>query len=139
MNPVKTVIDGKRLVVVDDSLVRGTTSKERVSALRRAGAKEIHLRISSPPVKASCFYGIDTPSKDQLIAANKSIEEICEYIGADSLEFLSRKNLLVAVQDELQDNYCTACFDGKYPVKVTNKGKKIFESRKERIQLYGTS
>lgn len=139
LNPVKTVIDGKRLVVVDDSLVRGTTSKERVSALRRAGAKEIHLRISSPPVKASCFYGIDTPSKDQLIAANKSIEEICEYIGADSLEFLSRKNLLVAVQDELQDNYCTACFDGKYPVKVTNKGKKIFESRKERIQLYGTS
>ncbi len=139
LNPVKSVIQGKRLVVIDDSLVRGTTSKERVSALRRAGAKEIHLRISSPPVIGPCFYGIDTPSKDQLIAANYSIAAICEYIGADTLAFLSVKNLLRAVQDDPHNRFCTACFDGKYPVKVTHKGKKIFESRKERIQLYGTS
>ena len=139
LNPVRSVINGQRLVVVDDSLVRGTTAKERILSLRRAGAKEVHLRISSPPVISPCFYGIDTPSKDQLIAANFSVDAICEYIGADTLVFLSKKNLLTAVQDLPQDRFCTACFDGKYPVKVTRKGKKIFESRKERIQLYGTT
>jgi amidophosphoribosyltransferase len=137
LNPVTQLIAGKRLVVVDDSLVRGTTSKERVSALRRAGAKEIHLRISSPPIIGPCFYGIDTPTKDQLIATQKTVAEICKFIGADSLEFLTVKHLLASVKDTDKKEYCTSCFTGKYPVKVTNKGKKVFESRKERIQLYG--
>ncbi len=116
LNPVRQVIEGKRVIIVDDSLVRGTTSKKIVNMLRRAGAKEVHLLISSPPVISPCYYGIDTPTKEELIAANKSIEEIREYIGADSLHYLSLEGMLDAANKFKQKGFCTACFTGDYPV-----------------------
>ncbi|NPA12964.1 MAG: amidophosphoribosyltransferase [Aquificae bacterium] len=116
LNPVRQVIEGKRVVVVDDSLVRGTTSKKIVGMLRKAGAKEIHLLLSSPPVISPCYYGIDTPTKEELIAANKSIEEIRDYIGADSLHYLSLEGMVAAANKHRQKGFCTACFDGNYPV-----------------------
>ncbi|NPA58725.1 MAG: amidophosphoribosyltransferase [Aquificae bacterium] len=116
LNPVRQVIEGKKIVVVDDSLVRGTTSKKIVDMLRRAGAKEIHLLLSSPPVISPCYYGIDTPTKEELIAANKSVEEIREYIGADSLYYLSLEGMISSANKYRQKGFCTACFDGNYPV-----------------------
>jgi glutamine phosphoribosylpyrophosphate amidotransferase len=93
LNPVRHVLEGKRVVLIDDSIVRGTTSKKIVRMVRDAGAKEVHMRISCPPTISPCYYGVDTPSKNQLIAANKSVEEIREYIGADSLAYLSLEGL----------------------------------------------
>ncbi len=116
LNPVRQVIEGKRLIVIDDSLVRGTTSKKIVNMLRRAGAKEIHLLLSSPPVISPCYYGIDTPTKEELIAANKTVEQIREYIGADSLYYLSLEGMISSANKHRQKGFCTACFDGKYPV-----------------------
>lgn len=114
LNPVRQVIEGKRIVVVDDSLVRGTTSKKIVNMLRRAGAKEIHMLISSPPVISPCFYGIDTPTKEELLAANFSKEEIRKFIGADSLNYLSLEGMLEAA--DKSKGFCTACFTQDYPV-----------------------
>ncbi|MCP4051185.1 MAG: amidophosphoribosyltransferase [bacterium] len=133
LNPIKSVLDGKRVVVVDDSIVRGTTCKRRVQAIRKAGAREVHLRISSPPVNYPCHFGIDTPKREQLIAASKSIDEIREFVGADTLGYLSIDGMLESVSCKAS-LYCAACFNGKYPVKVKNKGKYSFESRK--IKLY---
>jgi len=116
LGPVRKLIEGKRLVVIDDSLVRGTTSKKIVTMLRAAGAKEIHLRISSPPVTHSCQYGIDTPTRGELIAANKSLEETREHIGCDSLGYLSLEGMLAALNDLPGGHYCDACFSGDYPV-----------------------
>ncbi|WP_457643383.1 amidophosphoribosyltransferase [Persephonella sp.] len=116
LNPVRQVIEGKRLVVIDDSLVRGTTSKKIVSMLKRAGAKEIHLLLSSPPVISPCYYGIDTPTKEELIAANKTVEEIRQYIGADSLYYLSLEGMIASANKYRQKGFCTACFDENYPV-----------------------
>lgn len=113
LNPIKEVIENKRIVVIDDSLVRGTTSKAIVELLKKAGAKEVYLLISAPPTIAPCFYGVDTPSKDELIAANKSIEEIKDFIGADYLGFLSLEGLKEAL-DKDNYSYCQACFDRKY-------------------------
>ena len=93
LNPVRHVIEGKRVVLIDDSIVRGTTSRKIVRMVRDAGAKEVHMRISCPPTISPCYYGVDTPSKNQLIAANKSVDEIREYIGADSLAYLSLEGL----------------------------------------------
>ena len=115
LNPLKDNIAGKRLVVIDDSIVRGTTMVQLVRMLREAGAKEIHVRINSPEVVWPCFYGIDTDIQSQLISANKSVDEICEFIGADSLGFLSVEGLLKCVPE---GGYCTACFDGQYPVAI---------------------
>jgi amidophosphoribosyltransferase len=134
LNPVRSVLEGKRVIVVDDSIVRGTTSKRRVHALRDAGAKEVHLRISSPPVCFSCHFGIDTPKREKLIAAKRNIKEIMEYVGADSLGYLSIKGMFEAIGDNADKKYCAACFNGKYPVKVRNKGKFSFESK--RIKMY---
>ncbi|MEJ5172362.1 MAG: amidophosphoribosyltransferase [Hydrogenothermaceae bacterium] len=114
LNPVREVIEGKRIIVIDDSLVRGTTSKKIVNMLRRAGAKEIHMLISSPPVVSPCYYGIDTPTKEELLAANLSIEEIRKFIGADSLNYLSLEGMIEAA--DRTKGYCTACFTGEYPV-----------------------
>lgn len=114
LNPVRQVIEGKRVIVVDDSLVRGTTSKKIVSMLRRAGAKEIHMLISSPPVISPCFYGIDTPTREELLAANLSVEEIRKFIGADSLNYLSLEGMLEAADSS--KGFCTACFTQNYPV-----------------------
>ncbi len=115
LSPMVDLIKGKRLVVVDDSIVRGTTSRRIVRMLKEAGAKEVHMRISSPPTTDPCFYGVDTPNKEKLIAANMSVEEICEYIEADSLAYLSNEALLRSVKAE-NDTYCTACFTGEYIV-----------------------
>ncbi|HIK30319.1 MAG TPA: amidophosphoribosyltransferase [Oscillatoriales cyanobacterium M59_W2019_021] len=117
LNPLKDVLQGKRIIIVDDSIVRGTTSRKLVKALRDAGAKEVHMRISSPPVTHPCFYGIDTDNQDQLIAATKSVAEITEQIGVDSLAYLSWKGMLAATGVN-PDNFCSACFTGDYPIPV---------------------
>jgi amidophosphoribosyltransferase len=115
LNPVRSLLEGKRVVLIDDSIVRGTTSKKIVRMVRNAGAKEVHMRISCPPTISPCFYGVDTPSKSQLIAANKSIEEIREYIGADSLAYLSLEGLKKACGEGELTTYCSACYTGNYP------------------------
>jgi amidophosphoribosyltransferase len=115
LNPVKSLLAGKRVVLIDDSIVRGTTSRKIVRMIRSAGAEEVHMRVSCPPTISPCFYGVDTPSKQQLIAANKSIEEIREYIGADSLAYLSVEGLKRACGDGQKTTYCTACYTGQYP------------------------
>jgi amidophosphoribosyltransferase len=115
LNPVRSVLQGKRVVLIDDSIVRGTTSRKIVRMIRQAGASEVHMRISCPPTISPCFYGVDTPSKRQLIAANKSVEEIREYIGADSLAYLSVDGLKQACGEGDKTTYCTACYTGKYP------------------------
>lgn len=117
LNVVRDVVEGKRLVVVDDSIIRGTTSKSRVQALRQAGAKEIHLRISAPPCRYPCYYGIDFPDSKELIAAKRSVEEIRQYLGADSLAYLEPEEMLACTVHSAKD-YCTACFTGDYPVPV---------------------
>jgi amidophosphoribosyltransferase len=117
LNPVRAVVDGKRCVVVDDSLVRGTTSRKIVQMLRNAGAREVHLRISAPPTTNPCYYGIDTPTRKELIASNYSVEEIAKYITCDSLEYLSHEGMMKAVGAPGDGTgYCSACFTGKYPV-----------------------
>ena len=103
------------MVVIDDSIVRGTTSRKLVTALRDAGATEVHMRISSPPVTHPCFYGIDTDTQDQLIAARLTLEEIQEHLKVDSLAYLSKEGMVEAAQAE-SGNFCTACFDGDYPI-----------------------
>jgi amidophosphoribosyltransferase len=113
LNPLRENIEGQRLVVVDDSIVRGTTTRALVGMLRDAGAREVHLRISSPPFMWPCYYGIDTPTRDDLLAANHSIEEMRDYIGCDSLEFISLENLRLAIQ--LNGECCDACLTGDYP------------------------
>ncbi len=115
LNPVRSVLQGKKVVLIDDSIVRGTTSRKIVRMIRNAGAREVHMRISCPPTISPCFYGVDTPSKRQLIAANKSVEEIREYIGADSLSYLSLEGMKRACGDGQKATYCTACYTGKYP------------------------
>jgi amidophosphoribosyltransferase len=114
LNPVKDVLKGKRVVVVDDSIVRGTTSKKIIKMIRNAGASEIHMRISSPPTVYPCYYGIDTPNRQELIASSHSIEEIRKYITADTLGYISLDGVRKVVDKPI--NYCVACFDGEYPV-----------------------
>ena len=114
LNPNSDVLAGKSVIVVDDSIVRGTTSKKLVAMLRQAGAREIHMRISSPPTTNPCYYGIDTPDKHELIASRYSIEEIASYIGVDSLAYLSIEGLYRAVEST-PGKFCDACFSGSYP------------------------
>ena len=115
LNPVRSVLEGKRVVLIDDSIVRGTTSRKIVKMVRAAGAKEVHMRIACPPTISPCFYGVDTPSKSELIAATHSIEEIREFIEADSLAYLSLEGLLKSVAPE-GGSYCTSCYTGNYPI-----------------------
>ena len=115
LSPIKYKIEGKRLVVIDDSIVRGTTSRRIVRMLKKAGAKEVHMRIASPATVAPCYYGVDTPTKEELIASKLSTEEIAKFIEADSLAYLSIDSITKAINDT-KDNYCFACFDGKYPI-----------------------
>ena len=119
LNPVRNLLEGKRVVLIDDSIIRGTTSRKIVRMVRGAGAKEVHLRISCPPTTSPCFYGVDTPRKRDLIAANQSIEEIRQYIEADSLAYLSLDGLLKCVGGEEgagpDQGYCVACYTGQYP------------------------
>ncbi|EMT51861.1 amidophosphoribosyltransferase [Brevibacillus borstelensis] len=121
LSAVRKVVEGKRVVMIDDSIVRGTTSSRIVQMLRDAGAKEVHVRISSPPVMNSCFYGIDTSTRDELIASSKSVEEIRQFIGADSLSFLTIEGMIDAIGREdgsPNRGHCLACFNGDYPTEV---------------------
>lgn len=119
LNPVKHLLEGRRVVLVDDSIVRGTTSRKIVRMVRSAGAKEVHLRISCPPTVSPCFYGVDTPTKSELIAANHSVDEIRRFVEADSLEYLKLSSLRNAVDDERME-YCYACYTGDYPTELVN-------------------
>jgi amidophosphoribosyltransferase len=119
LNPVRQVIEGRRVVLIDDSIVRGTTSRKIVRMVREAGAREVHLRISSPPTTGPCYYGIDTPLKSELIAASHGIDEIRRFVEADSLGYLSQAGLLEAAGDAPGRRHCTACFSGRYPVAVS--------------------
>ncbi len=128
LNPVKDVLKDKRIVIIEDSIVRGTTSRARVKTIRQAGAKEIHLRISCPPLRFPCFYGIDFPTKKELIAAKKTPEWIRDFIGVDSLGYLSLEGMLKSMPCA-KENFCTACFTGKYPVRPSGKlSKEMFEA-----------
>jgi amidophosphoribosyltransferase len=129
LNPLKDVLEGKRVIIIDDSIVRGTTSRKIVKALRDAGATAVHMRISSPPVTHPCFYGIDTDNQDQLIAATKSVAEIGAQIGVDSLAFLSWDGMLKATNEDPM-SFCSACFTGDYPIdvpEVVKRSKLILE------------
>jgi amidophosphoribosyltransferase len=117
LNPLAETIRGKRLAVVDDSIVRGTTTRQIVQMLRDSGAAEVHMRITSPPIRWPCFYGIDMSTREELVAAEMSTEEIREFIGADSLSYLTLPEL-VAATGAPADTFCRACFDGEYPVAV---------------------
>ncbi len=121
LNPVREALSGKRVVIIDDSIVRGTTSRKIVKMVRNAGAKEVHVRISSPPTSYPCYYGIDTPNRKELISSSHTIEEIRRYITADSLGYLSEEGLMTAVGSE-NTNFCRACFSGGYPVKFPKLG-----------------
>ena len=115
LNPVRNLLEGKRVILIDDSIIRGTTSRKIVRMVRGAGAKEVHLRISCPPTISPCFYGVDTPSKRDLIAANQSVDEIRRFIEADSLAYLSLDGLLKSCEGDEKNRYCTACYTGNYP------------------------
>jgi amidophosphoribosyltransferase len=130
LNPVADLLRGKRVVLVDDSLVRGTTSRKIVKMVRAAGATEVHVRISCPPTISPCFYGIDTPTKRELIASSHSVEEICKYIEADSLGYLSHESMLRACGDtEGRSHFCSACYTGKYPVEFPESALVEISSR----------
>ncbi len=115
LNPVRSILEGKRVVLVDDSIVRGTTSRKIVRMVRSAGAREVHMRISCPPTISPCFYGVDTPRKSELIAATHTLEEIRKYLDADSVQYLSLDGLTGAVTGG-RASYCTSCYTGVYPV-----------------------
>jgi amidophosphoribosyltransferase len=115
LNPVRSILEGKRVVLVDDSIVRGTTSRKIVRMVKAAGAREVHMRISCPPTISPCFYGVDTPQRSELIAATHTLQEIRKYLNAESLSYLSLDGLLQAVGTRSQ-SYCTSCYTGNYPV-----------------------
>lgn len=119
-NPVRGILNNRRVVVVEDSIVRGTTLKQLVKLIRQAGATEVHVRVSSPPITSPCYYGMDFPSKSELIANKKTIEEIGEFLGCDSLAYLSIEKLLESVPHET-GGYCTACFTGNYPIEIEER------------------
>ncbi len=132
LNPVKSIINGKKIVLVDDSIVRGTTIKKIIALLRRHGAKEVHVRIGSPPIIAPCYFGIDMTTREQLIASNKTIEEIRKEINADSLGYISIDGLIKAIGIE-KNNLCLGCVTGEYPVKIEGE-KYRFQERLEKWQ-----
>jgi amidophosphoribosyltransferase len=123
LNPVRDLIEGQRVVLIDDSIVRGTTSKKIVQMVRQAGAREVHVRISCPPTVAPCFYGVDTPTREELIGANLTVDQIAEFIGADSLGYLSLEGLLRSCSDPFGNRHCTACYTNSYPIRVTSTAR----------------
>lgn len=137
LSAVRKIVAGKRVVMVDDSLVRGTTSMRLVQLLKEAGATEVHVRITSPPVRHSCFYGIDTSAREELIAARKSVDEICQFIGADSLAFLDESSMLSVFSEDGETKpdarsahgFCNACFSGVYPTEIYTESKLSLERR----------
>jgi amidophosphoribosyltransferase len=132
LNPVRALIEGKRVALIDDSIIRGTTSKKIVRMVREAGAKEIHVRISCPPTISPCYYGIDTPNKADLIAAQMSIEEIRSFIGADSLGYLSLDGMIEAIGVNYNSS-CVACWNEKYPTRITSEAETMWERDREAV------
>jgi len=135
LNPVRDLIEGKRVVLIDDSIVRGTTSRKIVSMVRQAGAREVHLRISCPPTISPCYYGVDTPTREELIAANLSVEEIRKFVDADSLGYLSLEGLLEACGDPENARFCTACYTGQYPTVITGLAETNHRREKESQEI----
>ena len=138
LNPVRDLIEGLRVVLIDDSIVRGTTSKKIVQMVRQAGAREVHVRISCPPTIAPCFFGVDTPTREELIASNLTVDEIAEFIGADSLGYLSLEGMLRACDDPHGNRHCTACYTNNYPIEVTSAARTKTE-REEGVLLRDSS
>ena len=139
LSAVRGVVEGKRVVLVDDSIVRGTTSRRIVQLLKEAGAKEVHLRIASPPLKYPCFYGIDIQTRKELIAANLTLAEIQECVAADSLAFLSEAGLIDAIGLDFEAPYsglCMAYFNGDYPTPLYDYEEKYQASLKEKISFF---
>ena len=138
LNPISAVVDGKRVVMIDDSIVRGTTSARIVNLLREAGAKEVHVRVTAPPFCNPCYYGVDIDSRDRLIASHLNVDEIASVIGADSLGFLPEEDLAELVLGKPGEGYCSACFNGKYPTPVpSEKEKNRFEYKISEGKNYG--
>ena len=131
LNVIKNTVKDRRLIVVEDSVVRGTTTRGKIGALRKAGAREIHLRVASPPIRHPCYFGIDFPTPEELVAHDRSVEEIRDYLEVDSLHYLSLEGMLSCVKHP-DDHYCTACFSGKYPMEVSHPVSKL---ALERYQL----
>jgi amidophosphoribosyltransferase len=130
LNPVEGVLKGKKVVIIDDTIVRGTSSGKIIKLLREAGAKEVHMCVSAPPITYPCYYGIDTSVRKELIASSHQVEEICKYIGADSLTYLTLEGLNRAVYP--QESLCVACFNGCYPVEIPSEdtsAKYLLEER----------
>jgi amidophosphoribosyltransferase len=136
LNPVRHLIEGKRLILIDDSIVRGTTSKKIVQMVREAGAAEIHMRISCPPTISPCYYGVDTPNKADLIAAQMSVEEIRKFIGADSLGYLSLSGMLTATDIDA-GSACVACWNEKYPTRITQEAETMHSREMATVQSEG--
>ena len=132
LNPVRDLINGRRVVLIDDSIVRGTTSKKIVRMVREAGASEVHVRISCPPTISPCYYGVDTPNKSELIAANMTVPEICEFIEADSLGYLSLAGMIAATGIS-PDASCVACWNGQYPTRITREAETMWERDRESV------
>jgi amidophosphoribosyltransferase len=132
LNPVRDLIKAKRVVLIDDSIVRGTTSKKIVRMVREAGAREVHVRISCPPTIRPCYYGVDTPNKSELIAANMTVPEICEFIEADSLGYLSLEGMIAATGVSA-DSSCVACWNGQYPTRITRDAETMWERDRESV------
>ncbi len=128
LSPVREIVEGRRLVVVDDSIVRGNTSRQLVAMLRAAGAAEVHLRITSPPIAHPCYYGIDMASRAELVGADLAVEEIREFVGADSLHYITLDGLIAATPDRRED-LCTACFTGEYPIPVAGEHEQLAQIR----------
>lgn len=137
LNPLKENVKDKRVIMIDDSIVRGTTSKKIVEALRRAGAKEVHVLVSSPPVVHSCYFGIDTPERKELVGAVKTVDEICEMIGADSLGYISVKGLIKSIHKG-HNELCVACFNGNYPIEVPKSASKFMFETNKAIEIKNT-
>jgi amidophosphoribosyltransferase len=136
LNVIPEVVAGKRVIVVDDSIVRGTTTKAKMDQLRQAGASEIHLRISCPPIRHPCYFGVDFATRDQLIAHNRSVDQIREYLGVDSLHYLSLEGLL-SCMDRPPASYCTACYSGDYRLDVEHpQTELVLES--DQLRIFGT-
>ena len=127
---IKEAVAGQRLIVVEDSVVRGTTTRGKIGALREAGAKEIHLRVASPPIRNACYFGIDFPDQRELIAHERTVDDICAYLGVDSLHYLSHEGMLACVKMS-PDKYCTACFSGQYPMNVDEPVEKFAMERSQ--------
>ena len=135
LNIIPDVVDGKRIVIVEDSVVRGTTTRSKMRAIRRAGAKEIHLRVSCPPIRHPCFYGIDFPTSEELIAHNRTVEQIRDFLEVDSLAYLSLEGMLALHEARRQSDYCTACWSGKYKIPIDQPQSK-FSFERDQLKMF---